>query len=257
MVVETTTKDILDLLTAGITISGVDLDIRDLTSASDSIEVIQDTFADCKVEVHTADGTVLPTGIYGWDGSLWETLNTDTSNRLLVAATGTFWQDTQPVSGTFWQDTQPVSATDLDIRDLTSVSDSVEAIQTSTKTFNTYSFMEWLMENGTLITKKAGAANGIATVYTVPANKVFYLVSATIAWRNSATTGATNCAMYIDDHDHPIFWPLVSGVDDDHEIISTSFPIPLKLTTGQVIKVQSTQDNQSASGVIAGYEVSA
>jgi len=54
---------------------------------------------------------------------------------------GTFWQGTQPVSiatmpstpvtGTFWQVTQPVSATDLDIRDLTSVSDSVEAKQST------------------------------------------------------------------------------------------------------------------------------
>jgi len=59
--------------------------------------------------------------------------------------TGTFWQTTQPVSiasmpstpvtGTFWQDTQPVSGsvtvsgTDIDIRDLSSLSDSVEVKQ--------------------------------------------------------------------------------------------------------------------------------
>jgi len=42
-----------------------------------------------------------------------------------VGVTGTFWQATQPVSGTFWQATQPVSAVNLDIRDLTSASDSV------------------------------------------------------------------------------------------------------------------------------------
>lgn len=129
MVVETVPKDILDKLNAGITITGVDLDIRDLTSASDSVEVIQDTFADCKVEAHAAAGEVLLTGIHGWDGSLWETLNTDTNNRLLVAATGDFYQATQPVSGDFYPATQPVSATDLDIRDLTSASDSVEAKQ--------------------------------------------------------------------------------------------------------------------------------
>lgn len=59
-----------------------------------------------------------------------------------ITVDGTFWQATQPVSGTFWQATQPVSgpltdaelratpvpvsATDLDIRDLTHVSDSVK-----------------------------------------------------------------------------------------------------------------------------------
>ncbi|GAG81352.1 unnamed protein product [marine sediment metagenome] len=162
MVTETVPKNILDKLNAGITISGIDIDIRDLTSVSDSVEVIQDTFADCKVEAHAAAGEIIPTGIHGWDGSAWETVNTDTSNRLLVAATGTFWQDTQPVSGTFWQDTQPVSgtfyqvtqpvsgtfwqdtqpvsATDLDIRDLTSVSDSVEVLQDTPANLKTLAY---------------------------------------------------------------------------------------------------------------------
>ena len=156
MTVETVPKDILDKLTAGITISNVDFDIRDLVYTQDSIEVFQDTFANCKVEAHAAAGQVIPTGIHGWDGSAWETLNTDTANRLLVAATGdfypvtqpvsgTFWQVTQPVSGTFYQVTQPVSgdfypvtqpvsATDLDMRDLTSVSDSVEVYQNKADT---------------------------------------------------------------------------------------------------------------------------
>lgn len=49
---------------------------------------------------------------------------------------GTFWQATQPVSGTFWQATQPVSATNLDIRDLTSVSDSIEANQATAADLN-------------------------------------------------------------------------------------------------------------------------
>ena len=159
MTVETVPKDILDKLNAGITISNVDFDIRDLVYTQDSIEVFQDTFANCKVEAHAAAGQVIPTGIHGWDGSAWETLNTDTANRLLVAATGdfypvtqpvsgtfwqvtqpvsgTFYQVTQPVSGTFYQVTQPVSATDLDIRDLTSVSDSVEVKQSTAANLKT------------------------------------------------------------------------------------------------------------------------
>ena len=130
MVVETIPKDILDKLNAGIELSNVDFDIRDLTSVSDSVEVMQDTFANCKVEAHSAAGEVILTGAYGWDGGFWETLNTDGANRLLVAATGTFWQATQPVSGTFWQVTQPVSATDLDIRNLTAALDVVTTVET-------------------------------------------------------------------------------------------------------------------------------
>jgi len=156
MVVETIPKDILDKLNAGIELSNVDFDIRDLTSVSDSVEVMQDTFANCKVEAHSAAGEVILTGAYGWDGGFWETLNTDGANRLLVAATGTFWQATQPVSGTFWQATQPVSgtfwqatqpvsgtfypvtqpvsATDLDIRNLTAALDVVTTVETKATT---------------------------------------------------------------------------------------------------------------------------
>ena len=48
------------------------------------------------------------------------------ASGVTVPVSGTFWQATQPVSGTFWQTTQPVSATNLDIRDLTHISDSVK-----------------------------------------------------------------------------------------------------------------------------------
>ena len=47
-----------------------------------------------------------------------------TTNDLIV----TLDSESVAVTGTFWQATQPVSATDLDIRDLTSVSDSVQAL---------------------------------------------------------------------------------------------------------------------------------
>ena len=66
-------------------VTATDLDIRDLTSVSDSVEAKQATFANLKTEVHAPAGTVIPTGIYGYDGGAWETLNTDTNNRLLVS----------------------------------------------------------------------------------------------------------------------------------------------------------------------------
>jgi hypothetical protein len=53
-------------------------------------------------------------------------LPVDVKNASL-AVTGTFWQATQPVSGTV-----TVTATNLDIRDLTSASDSVAAVQSGT-----------------------------------------------------------------------------------------------------------------------------
>lgn len=104
MVNETVSKDILDLLGAGITITSADLDIRDLVPAQDEVKAI--------IRADTAGNQT---------SDLKITLNGEDVN-----VTGTFWQATQPVSGTFWQVTQPVSATDLDIRDLAHASDSVE-----------------------------------------------------------------------------------------------------------------------------------
>jgi len=54
--------------------------------------------------------------LYGFNGTTWDRLRSDTNKYLYVTVgntsipvTGTFWQATQPVSGTFWQATQPVS----------------------------------------------------------------------------------------------------------------------------------------------------
>lgn len=99
-------------------------------------------------------GTVAATQSGTWNVGTVTTVTAVTSITNPVAVTGTFWQATQPVSGTFWQATQPVSlasvpshdvtnagtfavqavctATNLDIRDLTSVSDSVAAVQSGT-----------------------------------------------------------------------------------------------------------------------------
>lgn len=65
MAVETVQKDILDKLNAGLTITATNLDIRDLTSASDSVEVKQATASNLKAEIHTAAGTGLPVLLYG------------------------------------------------------------------------------------------------------------------------------------------------------------------------------------------------
>ena len=60
-------------------------------------------------------------------GTFWQaTQPVSIASMPITPVTGTFWQATQPVSGTFWQATQPVSATNLDIRDLTHISDSVK-----------------------------------------------------------------------------------------------------------------------------------
>lgn len=88
-------------------VSATNLDIRDLTSASDSVEVKQSTASNLKVDL---SGTGANSTALKVDGS-----------AVTQPVSGTFWQATQPVSiatmpstpvtGTFWQATQPVSGT--------------------------------------------------------------------------------------------------------------------------------------------------
>ena len=92
-------------ITDTVTVSATDLDIRDLAKAQDEIYAVLKTDAGAAYDARDRSWTITET----------------------IPISGTFWQATQPVSGTFWQATQPVSATDLDIRDLTAVSDNVAA----------------------------------------------------------------------------------------------------------------------------------
>ena len=88
-----------------------------------------------------------------------------------IAVTGTFYQATQPVSGTFFQATQPVSATDLDIRNLTSVSDSVEVKQA------TGTSLHAVIDSGTITT----ITNAVTVSGTVTANAGTNLNTSTLA----------------------------------------------------------------------------
>lgn len=116
-----------------ITVDATDFDIRDLTSASDSVEVLQDTHddlnANANIQVGNADvanGNPVPVSDAG--GSLTvDAVNLDI--RDLVFAT-----DKVDVTGS--DITATVTATDLDIRDLDSAQDSVEVLQATHDNLN-------------------------------------------------------------------------------------------------------------------------
>ena len=194
-----------------VTVQGTDIDIRDLTSASDSVEIIQDTFADCKVEAHAAAGEVIPTGIHGWDGGAWETLNTDTNNRLLVSA--------------------PI------------------------KTHNIYSFNEYLADNGTFFAKHSNGSGTTNTIGTVPANKIWYITAATLSYITTSTTSGQYVILQISgDTVAQLFCP---DADNLTQAISLSFPIPIKLTATQTAVFNSSGAQAYGEASIIGYEVDA
>ena len=80
------------------TISGTDIDVRDLTSVSDSVEVKQATASNLKIDL---SGTAVNTTAIKVDGSA--------VTQPVSLATA----PTTPVTGTFWQVTQPISAATL------------------------------------------------------------------------------------------------------------------------------------------------
>jgi len=86
MVNETVLKDILDTLNAGIEITGADVDIRDLSSTQDSVEVKQSTAANLKAEFVNPAGTGLMILCYGSSdgGTNWYPFSVDTDGHLQI-----------------------------------------------------------------------------------------------------------------------------------------------------------------------------
>jgi len=112
--------DSVDVSGSSVTVTATDLDIRDLDSATDSVEVLQATHdnlnANANIQVGDADvDNANPVPVSDAGGSLTVDA-TDLDIRDLDFAT-----DSVDVSGS----SVTVTATDLDIRDLTHVSDSV------------------------------------------------------------------------------------------------------------------------------------
>lgn len=92
MVNETVPKDILDKLIAGVPITATDLDIRDLTSVSDSVEVKQGTAANLKAEVVNPAGVGIQVLSYGSSdgGTTWYPMAVDTNGHLQADVLGDF-----------------------------------------------------------------------------------------------------------------------------------------------------------------------
>jgi len=192
MVNETVPKDILDKLNAGIEITGTDVDIRDLTSVSDSVEVLQDTASDLNAAVVNAAGTGLTTLRYGSSdgGSNWY------PEKLGVLA-----------------------------------------------------------DTGTLVGNSSYAVDGITTLYTVGAGKILYVISATLGfWM--VDVGANNFC-YLKLNGVSVMSIYGTDTQDDQNVTTSNFTIPVKLTAGQTIQIQSESADLQAYGSFAGYLIDA
>jgi len=269
-----------------LTVDGVDFDIRDLDSATDSVEVLQATHDDHNLNANlqvgdadVANGNPVPVSDAG--GSLTVDA-TDLDIRNLVFAT-----DKVDVSGSTdigldaatlaalesitvqngagaaavnIQDggnSITVDATDLDIRDLTHVSDSVKIGDgTDFLAVNTDGSINVVVLDGTPGTpindyNTAAAVAGGATSnhdYTVTALKTFYLNQI-----EASGTGKMKIEV------------LVNGVSKFVKFNSTSNPNmsihlenPITAAAGQVVRIiRTNRENQAQDlySTISGYEL--
>jgi hypothetical protein len=106
-----------------------------------------------------------------------------------IAVTGTFWQETQPVSGSM-----TISGTDVDIRDLSSATDSISAVQSGTWNITNVSGAISLPTGAATETtlsningKITAADTGNVTISTFPDNEPFDL-----AQYSGSAVGASN-----------------------------------------------------------------
>jgi len=111
---------------------------------------------------------------------------------------------------------------------------------------------QWIVDNGTLKLLDGEVTNGTTTLYTVPAGKIFYMISMNLSSKetNSSTGAVNGKAAGI------VFIANVLQANDTFNY-SGSFPIPIKLTAGQTIQVISYGANIYGALRVQGYEVSA
>lgn len=114
-------------------------------------------------------------------------------------------------------------------------------------------YYEWLMENGTLIMREGFAQDTITTIYTVPANKILYLVYYSMNLISAVTTGAEGIGIFYVDGTKIL--RMNTAIKNTGQSNCVSLPIPLKLIAGKSIKLYSNNILAYVRGSIFGYLV--
>lgn len=109
----------------------------------------------------------------------------------------------------------------------------------------------FIIEKGNLITKSnVAVGNATATIHTVAANSIFYLLVASFGGDNNNTSADV------------VAWFRIAGVQVFPLLIDPgvgnsqiTFSDPIKLIAGQTVQIQSTNGNLLVRGGIVGYEI--
>ena len=106
-----------------------------------------------------------------------------------------------------------------------------------------------------VVSGNTNGSNTTNTIYTVAANKVLYITGATLSWKQTAADATGFVILTIGGNTIAMLFG--SDLDQDHDAISLSFPIPIKLTAAQTATFHSSNANTYGDGSIFGYLVDA
>jgi len=111
---------------------------------------------------------------------------------------------------------------------------------------------EFIFENGERLIFGAQATNTTSILRTVPQDNVFYIVSATLGYRISATPVADIIRLTIGGTEIILNSPnLASEIGES----VFNFSLPIKVKSGEVVSVRSTDANVLARANIVGYQL--
>jgi len=116
--------------------------------------------------------------------------------------------------------------------------------------------LDWIKgQDGTLIMRIGSVTAEIVTLYTVPTAKVLYVFHAAIHVIKDGTS-ANHIGVMVFGGQETMRLGSIAGLTFEN-VISASFPIPIKLTAAQTVQVKSSGSNVSSFGSFEGYEFDA
>jgi len=114
--------------------------------------------------------------------------------------------------------------------------------------------ISWLfVEEGIFRANEGGATNTTTTMFTVPADRVFYLIGMMLGHLNIGTPTSASvryrvAGNFVLNYDVP-------DVQNDQKVTSMNLAIPIKMTAGQTIQIISDDAATRALGTFIGYEI--
>lgn len=114
-------------------------------------------------------------------------------------------------------------------------------------------FLQFVINNGLRIREAGSVSNGTNVLYTVPTGKVFYLVSCTLHWINSAAITTREAVMVLSNRSIIDIKP--SLTDEDFGSLSLGFSVPVLMVEGENLDVRSGDAGCEVLGTIQGYEL--